>query len=414
MKPLANDFLTLYESPKPNTIFCYSPGITCSPSGRIIASFELAGDGVKEFDGAVGYRQINSKYVQGKVLISDDHGKSWTHTHDYPFMHARPFSVGDSLYILGHCGDLFIIRSDDDGQTWSAPSQLTQGEEWTQAPCNVIWTDKYVYLVMVKLTSTQDWFSNAYAPILMRAKIGEDLLQVDNWTFASTLSFRDIIPFDTPIDYMGIPFFPENTRFSATRRMPRIGWLETHVVQFSDPNHSWYDSDGHTFHLLSRSHISNTNYAAIAKVIEQPNGTMTTQLEHSVSGHPMLFVPCPGGHMKFHILYDDVSHLYWLLGSQSTDSMTRIDALAEDRYGLPYNERNRLVLHFSKNCVDWCFAGLVAIGESQLESRHYASMVIDEDSLLILSRSGDERAKSAHDGNLITLHTIENFRNLIY
>ena len=41
-------------------------------------------------------------------------------------------------------------------------------------------------------------------------------------------------------------------------------------------------------------------------------------------------------------------------------------------------------------------------------------MVVDGADLLILSRSGDDRAKSAHDGNLITLHRIPGFRGLLY
>ena len=64
--------------------------------------------------------------------------------------------------------------------------------------------------------------------------------------------------------------------------------------------------------------------------------------------------------------------------------------------------------------VDWCFAGLVAVGPVEQASRHYASMVIDGDDLHVLSRSGDERARSAHDGNLITFHTIRGFRDLVY
>lgn len=78
------------------------------------------------------------------------------------------------------------------------------------------------------------------------------------------------------------------------------------------------------------------------------------------------------------------------------------------------NERSRLALYFSKNAMDWCFAGLVTKGNSDKEARNYASMAIDGDDLLVLSRSGDERAESAHDNNLITLHRIENFRSLIY
>jgi hypothetical protein len=41
-------------------------------------------------------------------------------------------------------------------------------------------------------------------------------------------------------------------------------------------------------------------------------------------------------------------------------------------------------------------------------------MVIDGRHLQVLSRSGDERAHDAHNGNLITLHTIEDFRDLVY
>ena len=48
--------------------------------------------------------------------------------------------------------------------------------------------------------------------------------------------------------------------------------------------------------------------------------------------------------------------------------------------------------------IDWRMAGVVAQGNSAKESRHYASMTFDGDDLLVLSRSGDERAKSAHDG----------------
>ena len=118
--------------------------------------------------------------------------------------------------------------------------------------------------------------------------------------------------------------------------------------------------------------------------------------------------------MKFDVLYDHVSKLYWLISSQSTDSMTRPDMLPEDRYNLPDNERNRLVLYFSKNMFDWNFAGTVAIGQSTKESRHYASMIISGNDLLILSRSGTKNAKSAHNGDIITLHKVSNFRALCY
>ena len=54
--------------------------------------------------------------------------------------------------------------------------------------------------------------------------------------------------------------------------------------------------------------------------------------------------------------------------------------------------RRRLQLHFSKNMVDWCLAGVVAAGPVEQASRLYASMAVDGDDLVIPSRSGAERA----------------------
>ena len=97
-------------------------------------------------------------------------------------------------------------------------------------------------------------------------------------------------------------------------------------------------------------------------MVENDDGTMTTGLVHAPSGKTQLYLPFPGGQMRFHVLYDRQTKLYWLLGTQATDSMTRPDAMPAERFQLPNNERQRLVLHFSKNMLDWCFAGLVAIG----------------------------------------------------
>ena len=94
--------------------------------------------------------------------------------------------------------------------------------------------------------------------------------------------------------------------------------------------------------------------------------------------------------------------------------MRRPDELPFERYNLPNNERHIFGLYFSRNCIDWCFAGVVARGETPQQARHYASMVVVSEDLLVLARSGDARAHSAHDGNLITLHKVRSFRHLVY
>ncbi|HLV33589.1 MAG TPA: sialidase family protein [Spirillospora sp.] len=408
---LANDFVTLYESPDPAGAYCYTPGIIRLNSGRLIATMDLGGPNVDSLNPPVSFPRAERGFTfVGKIFTSDDGGQTWVHRADFPFMHARPFAVGDSIYILGQAHDLMIIRSDDRGETWSEPARLTEGEYWHQSACNVHYANDCVYLVMEKRVyfEQQRWPVHEMAPVLMRAPVNANLLDRASWTLASELAFHDVLP--GSLDLMGFPFWTPY----ETQGMAPMGWLETNVVQFLDLDHVWYDPTGHTFHLWMRAHTGGTGYAAIAKVIENTDGTMTTMIETVPSGQRILYVPCPGGQMRFHVLYDEQTKPYWLLSSLAWDSMTHVDKLPPDRYNLPNNERHVLALHFSKNMIDWRMAGVVARGNSPREARHYASMAFDGDDLLVLSRSGDHRAKNAHDGNLITFHRVRNFRDLVY
>ncbi len=423
--PLAPDGVVVCETPDPATIYCYSPGLT-RWHDRLIATTDWGGPGVAaSLDGPKAESDWRS--WQGRVYLSDDRGRTWRQTTTFPFLHARPFVAGGVLYVLGHAGDLMIIRSDDGGKTWSHPVRLTEGQQWHQAPCNVHYAHGCIYLVMEYRAhhNIQGWCVGEQAPVLMRGRLGDDLTRRENWTFASVLSFADIIDnsADCPqLDWWGVPFYPcpypSGTAVLGRedRRCCPIGWLEANVVQFVDPDHIWYDPTGRTFHLWSRAHTGGTGYAAIVKVVEdEPGaGAMTTQLEHAPSGKRMLYVPCPGGQVKFHVLYDEPTGLYWLLSNQATRSMTRADRLPDGHFNLPNNERRRLQLHFSTNMIDWCFAGIVAVGEEARASRSYASMVVDGEDLHVLSRSGDHRARNAHDVNMITFHTVRDFRSLVY
>lgn len=427
VRPLAGDYVTVCESPDPDRIFCYSPGLARLPSGRLVATTDWGGPGVVNLDGEKMELAEAQRHWQGRIYTSDDRGHTWDLRATFPFMHARPFVAGQALYVLGHAGDLMVVRSDDGGNTWSSPSRLTDGQVWHQAPCNVHYANGSVYLVMERRVSQtiRTWYVGELAPVLMRAPVNADLTTRDVWTFASELPFCEVLPaveIDPDIDYFGVPFwpcpYPAGHSVAPGRNCAPIGWLETNIVQFTDPDHLWTDPSGRTFHLWMRAHTGGTGYACVAKVVEEGatagTGPMTTMLERAPSGKHMLYVPCPGGQMKFHVLFDEVTRLYWLLSTQAVDSMTRPDCLPPDRFNLPNNQRRRLQLHFSKNMIDWCFAGLVDQGPAEHASRHYASMVIADDDLLILSRSGDERAHSAHDGNLITFHTVGDFRELVY
>ena len=404
MNPIATE-KTIFASPATKDVFCFSPDILALPTGRLLASLDLGGPGIVNVPGPRSHWGDWGIGNQCRVLASDDGGENWRELARLPLYHARFLRDGERIYLLGHIEGIVMTASDDQGETWSDVVDLGFPGKWHQGVGAYHCEGGYLYLTMEPRTG--DYWPDVALTVL-RGKLGSDLLNPANWLLSNTLFY----PSDLP-STLGIPFYqagfllPEQKR----RYCGPPGFLESHVVKIHDSTHNLYEDN--TVHIWMRQHTGMTNIAAIAKC--RDNGdSLSLELVKSPAGSPMLHVPCPGGHMKFHIVYDEISQLYWLVSSQSTDSMTRPELLPDDRYGLPDNERHRLALCFSRNLFDWCFAGMIAIGRTPKCSRHYASMNIRGDDLLVLSRSGDENAVSAHNGNLITLHTVHNFRDLIY
>lgn len=418
---LPNSETVVYTSPAPADIFCYTPSITVTPTGRLIVSFDLGGDGVKNLDGVKSSRANGTKFGQGKIFRSDDNGLTWTFIRNFPFWHARLFTVGSEIYLIGHAGDVCIMKSADNGETWSDVHDLTTGEKWHSSACNVIQSDGYIYLAMeqrCRLNEIPGWDVAGLSPTLFRAKAGDDLCMSASWSRSEKFIYKEVFEnFD--LDPFGIPFYgcgtTEPWEITPGLKNAPIGWLETNVVRFTDRNHVWHDPAGNTFHLLLRAHTAGTNYACMIKVVGQEGGKMVPCFEKTPGGKVICYLPFPGGHLKFFVLYDDQSRLFWLISNQATDSMRSAESLREvKRYGLPNNERHRLQLHFSKNCVDWCFAGMIACPADERISRNYPSAAIKGNDLHIVCRSADKNALNPQYNNLITHHVVTDFRHLIY
>ena len=140
--PIANSFRVVYESPDPERIYAYSPGVAALPGGRLVVTLDLGAKGVPLAGGFApgagsGAAGGGSFSRLAKIYTSDDAGMSFRHRADAPMLHGRPFHAGDAVYFLGHARDLCILRSDDSGDTWSKPSFLTSGRVFHQAPSNV-------------------------------------------------------------------------------------------------------------------------------------------------------------------------------------------------------------------------------------------------------------------------------------
>lgn len=422
-KPIADPHRLVYQSPDPQRIYAYSPGIATLRSGRLVTTLDIGAKGAPleggfapgAGSGAAGGGAFSRL---AKIYTSDDRGTTFQHRTDAPMLHGRPFEAGSSVYFLGHARDLCILRSTDNGNSWSRPSFLTSGRVFHQAPCNVHYAGGRVYLVMEEVTDPTfpGWPVHVLAPVVLSARVDDDLTKPQAWSFSNALAFRDVVKIAGPPELIGAPFFQPGRTASGKdpRNMAPPGWLETHVVQFRSPGHVWHDASGHVFYLWLRAHTGLANWACIARVEESSDGSKLTVLPaRAPSGETMLYVPCPGGHLKFHIVWDEQAQLFWLVSNQSTDSMRRPDDLPSERHNLPANERHRIVLHYSANCVDWQFAGIVADSGAARQARSYPAASILGDDLCVVCRSGNDAAHSAHDGNWITFHTVRNFRRLI-
>ena len=223
--PLAADYRTVWESPDPMSIYLGSPSVE-TWGERIIATFDLFGPGAREVDGPKGDRPWPVQTMQGKVMTSDDGGKTWNHRTDFPFMHARVFKAGGRLYVLGHCGDIKIMTSDDGGTTWSAVSTLTHDGDWTQAPANVWYANGNVYLVMMKITTRdyRGYFISVLSPVLLRAREQSDLMRAESWAFSSPwTSFRDLVSAHRSWTTAASPFIPPTG--TAACPMKAAGWM---------------------------------------------------------------------------------------------------------------------------------------------------------------------------------------------
>ena len=149
----------------------------------------------------------------------------------------------------------------------------------------------------------------------MQAPVDADLTLASNWKFSELYdpdpAMEAARPAGLPLDEPGRP-----------------GLLETNVVRVVDPVRPFYDSLGRSVVLLSRANAGMPDIGVMLRGRELEDGSLVIDRWPRKSGE-VLFAHIPGGHLKFHLVYDSESGLFWLLHSQS-------DGLS--------NERRRLAL----------------------------------------------------------------------
>lgn len=403
---LATDYTEVVRLKDPRREVAYCPAIEVLPGGRIVATMLTHEKGA----------EAGRDWVVG-VYTSDDRGASWLRRKELPMVDGQPFAAGGAVYVIGGREDLFISRSDD-GTTWSDLIPLKTGRQWYSFPGPPIRANGRIYLEKECRTEpvTHGFPVWLLAPVVMSAPVDADLTRPGAWTFSNVLGFHEVLARYGEPNLLGAPFHTPKAR-KAEPGVPvdhGIGWGEGNLVQIHDPAHVWHDATGKTLHIFLRAETGRSGIAAIAKAACGEDGSITVDLERAPSGQPVLFVPLPGGQGAFNILYDVATRMYWLLSSQSLDSMRKRESLGPWHYGLPYNERSRIALYFSRNCMDWCFAGIVADGGGERRSFFHASAIIDGEDLAMVMRVADESAANQHDSNIIAFQRVRGFRALVH
>jgi hypothetical protein len=188
VRALAPDHVVFDESPGvPSPL--NTPSILRLDGGRLVAASERGGVTSE-------WRKQGNPWA--RLATSDDGGLTWTLRATPNISQARLFQSGKAIYYLGHDGDLKIMRSDDRGETWSAPADLaTKKPNWYATACNVWHAKGNVYLAMERRVyedNKSGWTISNLAPVLMRAREQDDLSQPSSWSYASEVAFADVLP----------------------------------------------------------------------------------------------------------------------------------------------------------------------------------------------------------------------------
>lgn len=390
---MISDENVLYHSPDPAGLYCYTPWLDHAFNGRIVASFDIAGPSLKQ---EAGPFSDHGDYGanQLRIYVSDDQGRTWRETGRLPMLHARVFAAGKALYALGHSGRLLISRSTDNGETWGEPAVLDDTYLWIQGAGGYDRMNGKIYLTWEHQPNPEGWEGGD--PVLMCADENADLTRRENWRFSNVVKFKDAVEKVAP----------------AAGIKPHC-WLESSLMFERDEANLFYDPDFRKPLVFLRLNASPAaNMAALLTGNEAVDGALSLDLPQLPGGEPFLYVPFPGGNMKFQTVWDEPSKCYWMVATDTRMiSFGNRSKMSRDISW--FDERRQLGLYYSRNAFDWIHAGVVACGKTEHESRHYASLLPVGGDMLVLSRSGDENAKSTHDTDMITLHRVPDFRSLV-
>ncbi len=360
------------ESPDPGRLFVYEPALVKLPGGGLLVTFEYT---LIDANAEVPHRF--------RLAVSEDAGRTWRQLPPLDLHSAQPFVHEGELYLLGNVAirrNIVILRSDDEGRSWTGPVTLFEGSYWN-APTGVLIKDGRLYRSF-NLHENADGtpnLRNYRGCVVIAADLSRNLLDPAAWRMSNRL------------DYPGTPRLLTRVPVSGRRA---DHWLESNLVEVRSEILGFHRLriPGGAAHGLT--HQSTAGLAAVTNLTDDGK-----TLKHTFGQ----FFPIPGAQNKFHMVRDKPSGLFWMAGNIPVDSLGRPPG---------GDDRRILILMYSVDAHNWFQAGCVAMSKKPREAYNYASLLPDGDDLLLAVRTAlggrHSQAKSTH----ITFHRVRGFRSL--
>jgi len=326
------------------------------------------------------------------VYRSSDQGKTWRQISELPYYSAVPFLHNDDVYLflctmgkVSRNDDLQLVKSTDGGRTWSEPVTLFKGHFWN-CQTGIVQRENRIYWGVDDLYGS----TSKRSP---RAIVGN----LDEPMNPSSWRMSNLIP------YPGVP--GELQRQDWSVEQDRLSpwpdhWLEPNIIEV----------DGHLKMMATVKYQrqTSTNLCALFDITDD---------DQELKLKFKQFYPMPGGHLKFAVIYDAVSRLFWATANLAVDSQETLDIWKASRRARHFtgsggNDRRMLMLLYSLDALNWFQAGCIARAESVRQSFMYTTPAISNADLVVVSRTSSGQASDQHDADLATCHRVKNFRSL--
>lgn len=377
--PLAQDYTVVFHNPDRES-YVEGPGLVRLDDGRLVAVVPVV-------PRSEWSRSRRAEHSRTHILQSGDRGQSWQQVAELPYYSAAPWLHEGTLYLFANKGgtkfrndDLLLLRSSDGGQTWSPPVTLFEGHFWNCHTGMVVRENRFYWAV-------DDLSLGARrGPRLVAGDLSLDPMNPRAWRMSA------------PVPFPGVPAALGSPEFADKSSQ----YLEPNVIAVRD-----------RLRVLATVKPWRQSTAGLCAVFDASDDGVNLGLKF-VQYHPM-----PGAQLKFCVLWDEISSMFWATANLVVDSQGAMDWWEEGRKRDDFtgggriggNDRRFLMLLYGLDGLNWFQAGCVARAGKISQSFMYARPVVDGNDLAIISRTSID-APNQHDADYATFHRVRDFRRL--